>query len=133
MAVNWELINRKAFEAFKKDGARMNVFVFEKESDNYNITDGKRQTNPPVVYETYGFLKNYETTDLNIMDPEDVELVFHPGYNGMPNLAEKENILIQFPADHGDFFKSVSIKATRPVGQTIIYRVRAKGTGSDGI
>jgi len=127
MAANWDAYGKKAYQGLKENGITAIVSYEEKDGD-YNIATGKNSTTIHQ-YSTHAILKNFTTEFANIVDPEDVEISFHSGAipDTIPDLMDKKNISID---TGGKTYSVIHLKVVRPAGITMLYKARAKETGT---
>jgi hypothetical protein len=122
MPVNWITQANKVRRALKKDfpdPLTVNIIT----TGTYNISTGKNTTTK-VPYTTHGAVKSFEIEKFSVVNPEEVEIVFHSGdpVDSIPDLTDQKNIEI---VAFGKIYKVNSIRAVRPAGVTLMYKAIA--------
>lgn len=126
MEIDWDYYGKKVYQALNETGAAAMV-SFEIPNEDYDIEDGKGTTTPDE-YETHAILKNYSVDMKQIVNPEDVEIIFHSGNTAdtIPDLMNEKDLKIEIG---NRIFEIISIEAVRPAGVTMLYKARAKEYG----
>lgn len=122
MATNWIAQAAKVRRAFKKEfpeGLIIRIII----SGTYNLSNGKIPTTKPE-YSTHGPITTFEVPEFGVVNPEEVEILFHSGdpVDSIPDLTDKKNIEIDA---YGKTYKVKSIRAVRPAGVTLMYKAIA--------
>ncbi len=127
MAIDWNKYGKKAFSALHENG--ISAVVSYEETGEYNINTGTSNTTV-TEFETDVIIKNYETNIGSIINPEDVEIIFHSGElpDIMPDLLDKNNIKIICAKKA---YSVINLKAVRPAGVTMLYKARAVESGTE--
>jgi len=124
MTTNWNNVAAKVYNALKKDGIALQIIIYEKASD-YDIAEGKPKFFP-IEYESYGIMKNIENLTVDPINPETLEISFHPGLSSDPNttlprLSDKDKIEIRMD---GVIYQVGSFYAVRPAGVVLMYKAK---------
>jgi len=119
----WVLAAKKVYQALKKDGIAITLVIHGKDGD-YDKETAKRKTFKDE-YVCHGIFKESEIKSEDIINPEEVELIFHAGktIGDIPNLKEQDRV--EIIAD-GIIYKIVRLKTIRPAGVTLMYKAIVK-------
>ncbi len=128
MATNWIAQANKVRKTFKKE-FKDPMIVRITTSGTYNITTGKTPSST-VEYTTHGPIKSFEIEEFGVVNPEEVEILFHSGdpVDSIPDLTDQKNIEIDA---YDKTYKVKNIRAVRPAGVTMMYKAIAVESEND--
>lgn len=122
MAFKWSTFGKKTYKALKKYGQSAVLTIIDN-NGIYDITTGLT-TRSSTNYDTDAIIKNFEINDQPIVDPEDIEIIFHSGSepDSLPDLMGENNLEINIS---GVLYKIKKLKVIRPAGVTMMYKAVA--------